>query len=214
MPEVSQEELDRLKSAAASAEELKSKAAAADDYKRDMLKHKDELAARTAELDKIRTAQTEAEKKRLEEQGQYKTLAEQEKVAREKAEKERDDSVLTVDRFLKQTKVEAAATAAGLLPTALGDIRGLSFENLKVIKGANGVEVSGVDELIASLKKDRPHYFGTGTKPPFNPGGGGGGGSENGELSVAELVKLQKEKPAEYTAYLQEQLKKKTQAKT
>ncbi len=206
MPDISQEELDRLKAAAASVTELTEKAKAAEDYKRDMLKHKDEAAARQAELDKIKSTQTEAEKKRLEEQGQYKVLADQEKEARLKAEKERDDSISTVDRFLKQTKVESAATAAGLLPTALGDIRSLSFDSLKVRKDASGViQVEGVDELIASLKKDRPHYFGTG-KPPTINAGGGGGSTSTGSMSTAELIALQKKDPAAYFAHLKEQL--------
>ncbi len=214
MPEVPQEELDKYKAAVAEAAALKQQADAAGDYKRDMLKFKDEATARAAELQKIKDDQAAVESKRLAEQGQFKLLAEQNEAKAAKAEQEKAEALGKVDRFLKQTKLESAATAAGLLPTALVDLRGLDLEGLKIRTGAGGViEVDGVDTVLASLKKDRPHWFGTGERPAFN-GGGGGGGSAAGdkELSTAEFLELQKKDPAKAQAYLAEQFKKKKEA--
>ena len=213
MPEISEEELNKLKAAAAQAE---SASKAADDFKKDMLTYKDRAAANEAELKKLKDAGTEAERKRLAEQGEYKAIAEQEKTAREKAEAERqkaieesEKSLLSVDRFLKLTKVEAAAQASGLLPTAVADLRLMSLDKLSIRRGTdNNVEVLGVEEFLAGLKKDRPHYFGSGNPPQFNAGGGAGGGNGGGgkELSADDLLKLKKEKPAEYQAYMKERM--------
>ncbi len=196
MPEVPEEELKVLREKAAQAD---SKTQAAADYQKDMLKFKDESAARQLELDKIKGQQTEAEKKTLLEKEQFKELWE--KAEKEKAEalKKGDEAILTVDRYIKQGALETAALQAGIRKEALPDLKLLGFDKLTVVKEGTEVKVKGIEDFIADQKKTRPHWFGESPPPGFNgAGGGAGGGNQDGKPSAADLTKMQKEDPAKY----------------
>lgn len=204
MPEVTQEQLDKLTSdATAGQAALK----AADDYKKDMLKFKDAATAAQTQLESLTSAEAEKEKTRLTQQGEFKTLAEQEKTAREKAELEKKEALGKVDRFLKSTTLEKEAVKAGILETAIADLKLLKMDALTVgMDSAGNVDVKGAEGMIAELKKSRPHWFGQAKDPAFNDAGGGSDSTRGGTgaLTAMQLAELSIKDPAKYKILMNE----------
>lgn len=195
MAEVPDAELAELRAKAA---ERDAKDRAAEDYKKDMLKHKDEAAAKEKELADLRSKQGEAEKAKLTEQNQFKELYEKEQKEKLAAIEEKDKTVLTVDRYIKKGALETAALTAGLKKEALADLNLLGFDKLTVRKEGSEVKVLGIEELIKETQVSRPHWWGEVKVPQVNTNGGGGGTPADGKLTAAQMTELQKKDPAKY----------------
>ncbi len=181
--------------------ELQGKAKELEGYKVDMLKYKEELAAQ-------KLKDEENSKKGLLEKEQYKVLYEKTEVEKNELQKKSEESILKVDRFIKQGAIEAAALQAGVRKEALGDFKRLAgFDSLEVKTEGDDIKVLGVEALITEQKKLRPYLFSDGKPPKFNdPKNAGGGGDK--DYTTAELIKLQKEDPAAYRKAMEENQKK------
>lgn len=112
-----------------------------------------------AELKKYRDQEAEAARKKLEAEGEYKTLIEQE---RQRATQE----VLKAKEFSLQTAMKAALIQAGAKPefAALLDKNGITIDEAH--------NVSGVDIAIEKMKMAHPELFRAAT-PPSDPNSGG-----------------------------------------
>lgn len=200
MPEITDEKLKELTDKAAEVETLRQKAGAADDFKKDMLKFKDELT-------QIKTEKTEAEKKGLVEKEQFKILYEKELAEKADAVKAKEEALGTVERYIKQGALETAALTAGLKKEALPDLKLLGFDSLQVRKDGAEIKVDGIETLLTEQKKLRPHWFGEAKGPNIidvNGSGGAGGGGK--ELTVKELLELEKKDRPAYLAYRKKQI--------
>ena len=123
----------------------------------------------TKELERIQKEKDEAETKRLAEQGEFKTLAEQEKAKREELEAKyaRDNKI----NALKLAAVQAGTVDAEAVATLA------NLESITLTEDGN-VDASSVKAVLDTLKKEKSYLFGTqqqGTqpKPPIGSNGGG-----------------------------------------
>ncbi len=176
--------------------ELEAKAKASDEFKADMHKFKEEKA-------KLEIAKAEEQKKSLIQKEEYKALFEKEEQARKTAETKAEEALSTVDRFIKTSALEAAATKAGVKPEAMTAFKRLTdLDKLEAKKEGNEIKVNGLDDLIKEQQKLHPYLFGNGKGPRFEDGRTTADPGFK-ELTTDDIVKLKKEKPAEYTAYMQ-----------
>lgn len=186
--------------------ELEGKAKAYDEVKSDMLKYKEEKIA-------TEKAKIEESKKSMLEKEQYKTLYEQTETARLTAEKKAEESVSTVQRYIKTSALEAAAAKAGVKPEAMVALKRLTdFDKLEVKRTGEDIQITGLDALIAESQKLHPYLFGNGKPPRFDDPKGGSGNNDFKELAVSEIVKLEKSDKPAYLAYMKELQARQTKA--
>ena len=108
--------------------------------------------ATTAEkkLSDIAAAQAEADRKALEEQNRYKELYEQEHQARETDRVARKDDLVR-SRFL------LAATKAGVVDPEVAFVVAKSLPSFTAVQVSDEGAVSGIDEIVESLVKEKPY---------------------------------------------------------
>jgi hypothetical protein len=128
--------------------------------------------AKTAEkkLGEITSAQEEAERKSLEEQARYKELYEKERQGREAESAARKDDLVR-SRFL------LAATRAGVVDPDVAFVVAKSLPGFAMVGVDDEGKVSGIDELVEMLTKDKPYLVAAKEPPkpqsvgaPSNPG--------------------------------------------
>lgn len=139
-------------------------------------KAKEQLEAREA-------AEAEAEKKRLEEQGKYKELA-------EKAESEKTALQTKYETNAKSNALKLAALQAGTVDAdavaALVDLGTIKLSD------DGSVDADSVKSVIETLKESKAYLFGTATPPkPNNVGGNGGTPSGDNNSGVKEFKRSQ-----------------------
>jgi len=115
--------------------------------------------ATTAErkLSDIASAQTEADRKALEEQNRYKELYEQERQAREAESTGRKSDAIR-SRFL------LAAQSKGIVDPDVAFTVAKSLPGFAVVAVDDEGKVSGIDELVETLVRDKPYLI-----PPPQP---------------------------------------------
>lgn len=159
MPDISQEELDRLKAQDESAKKLEAK-------------NKELLD----EVKKERDAKAAAEAQRLKEAGDYKTLAE--KLENEKKESDAKAAQLEKDRVadMKKGAFSAELDKLGIIPERKAFILGnTNLDSLTYNESAK--MVLGAEIKAKEIQTQMPEIFG---KPNNNlPGQGGGSGGNN-----------------------------------
>jgi hypothetical protein len=108
--------------------------------------------ATTAErkLSDIASAQAEADRKALEEQNRYKELYEQEHQARETDRVARKDDLVRSGFLL-------AATKAGVVDPEVAFVVAKSLPSFTAVQVSDEGVVSGIDEIVESLVKDKPY---------------------------------------------------------
>lgn len=120
-----------------------------------------------------------------------------ERAARQKAEDSARSATEKAVAALKRAAVLAAAGAAGALDASdvyrLGDLSQLEIDE------ASG-DVRGAAELVADLKKSKPHLFGQPVPPVVGSGGGNSGRTPGGAVSVEQFRDLKGEKWKEFQA--------------
>lgn len=137
-------------------------------------KAKEQLEAREA-------ADAEAEKKRLEEQGKYKELA-------EKAESEKAAMQTKYETSAKSNALKVAALQAGTVDADAV----AALVNLADIKLADdgSVDTESVKSVIETLKTSKAYLFGEAPKPT-NVGGNGGTPSGDNNAGIKEFKRSQ-----------------------
>jgi len=108
--------------------------------------------ATTAErkLSDIASAQAEADRKALEEQNRYKELYEQEHQARETDRVARKDDLVRSGFLL-------AATRAGVVDPEVAFVVAKSLPSFTAVQVSDEGVVSGIDEIVESLVKEKPY---------------------------------------------------------
>lgn len=170
-------------------ETIKAEKAARADAERE----RDELKAAT------KKATDDAERKRLEEEGNWKELA-------EKNKKQLDDTVKEYQTRAMRAEIKVAAQAAGIIDPDLVDL----IPKDKITFNDKG-EIQGISEAVEAFKAAKPNLFGTpgaaATTPPapvVNPTGSGAGDPNPGvpgvpgksvmEMTPAEYEKAKRDK--------------------
>lgn len=122
-----------------------------------------ELVKSNQELKKLQDKQKQDEDKRLEENNEHKTLAEQRKAELEKA-----------NSTIQTMKIDQALTTK-LVPEGVVDLEAaLKLADRSKLEVKDDGTVTGVEEAIESLKTDKAYLFGKAGGPtvggPTNPG--------------------------------------------
>jgi hypothetical protein len=169
MPEISDEDLKKLKDEAAEAAKLKGSVAALEGKNKELLEEKKTEAQKRVDAEKLAK---EAEEKRLKDAGDYKTLSEQlaaEKADREKSDKENKEKLA---KGAKLSKVQEELGKQGLDPKAVA--HALKLVDLEQVKydESTGV-VIGADAVASKLKVELPNLFVKADKEKMNNGDGG-----------------------------------------
>lgn len=171
MPEISDEELKKLKDAAAEAAKLKESA--------DKLeaKNKELLTEKQTEKEKREAAEKLAKEKEqevLKANGNFKELAEKleaEKVEREKREKEHQEKMA---KGAKLTKVQEELSKQGVDAKVISHALRLVNIDEVTYDAGTGIVV-GADSVAAKLKLELPHLFVQADREKLPPGGNEGG---------------------------------------
>lgn len=121
-----------------------------------------EAKEKRLELEKINAEKSEAEKKKLEEEGKFKELAE--KAADEAEALKKKTKELFIDQEL-----QLEAMKQGIV-----DIDGIKLADRSKIEIDDVHNVTGADEAIKDLMKDKPYLFDEDKKKDFYPRPGGG----------------------------------------
>ncbi len=114
-------------------------------------------------LEKINAEKSEAEKKKLEEEGKFKELAEKSALEAEVLKKKTNE--LFIDQALQ---VEA-------MKQGIVDIDGIKLADRSKITIDEAHEVTGAEEAIKDLMARKPYLFDPDKKPDYVPIPGGGG---------------------------------------
>lgn len=196
MPEITQEELDAFKSAAAESEKAKS---AAEDFKRDMLKYKADAKSAAEIQAKLEAEKAEADKGRLAEKEEFKKLWEAEKSEKEALKAKDAKRAETLRGYVLGREIETAAKAAGIREEALADLGLVPKGDVEVVADGDTLKVKGAEEWVNGLKKTRPHWFDDkSVVEPIDRKGSNGTASKGGKMDALALLDLQKKDPAAY----------------
>ena len=134
-----------------------------------------------ADLEARDAADAAAEKKRLEEQGQYKELA-------EKAENEKKALQNKYETSAKSNALKLAALQAGTVDAdAVAAL--VNLEDIK-LSDDGSVDTESVKSVIETLKKGKAYLFGEPQKPT-DVGGNGGAPSGDNSAGVKEFKRSQ-----------------------
>lgn len=125
----------------------------------------------TEKIAAIEQEKTDAEKKRLEEEGKWKELAD-----KREAELKAKDEAIATER--KSNALKLAAQAAGAKNT---DTISKLVDASKIEVDADGnIKAESVTALLDGLKTTEPYLFGEAVKAADNAGAGNGGAGEGG----------------------------------
>ena len=147
------------------------------------------LREKAANADKLTADQQAAEQKALEEQGKFKELAE--KRAAELESTQKQVQKMTVDNAL----------TLKLAPLGVVDLSAaLQLIGRDQIKVSETGEISGIDEAIESLKKDKAYLFNGSSSGTQNVGSASNTGNGNGGQTVTKFKRSQLQDKAFYDA--------------
>ncbi len=126
-------------------------------------------------LEKINLEKTAAEKKKLEDEGKFKELA-------EKSEAEATALKAKTEELFIDQALQVAAMKKGII-----DIDGIKLANRSMVTIDETHNVTGADEAIKDLIERKPYLFDPDKKPDYIPQPGGAGRSA-GPVSVLVQV--------------------------
>jgi hypothetical protein len=142
-------------------------------------------------------------KQQSESQGDFKSLYETEKAARE--EWEQKHGKLKENLFFneKYRAAQSAVVKAGMKTDALKILDSQTFEELQVETTSNGrFLVHGAETFAEKMKREYGFAFETPKAPNVNGGGGNPPPNNDQELTAAYIVELEKKDPAKYKEML------------
>lgn len=163
--------------------------------------------AMRAELDQLKQKQkeradadAEIERKRLEEQGKFKELADNERIRADEARRAADDARKEADEIIVDSEIRIALIREGANDADIASL--VPREGLTV----SGGRVRGVEDVIRKFKEEKPHFFGEPrpgatssrrTSPPPE--------DDSTKLGIKDVRKLTKE---DYAKHKQDTLSK------
>lgn len=161
----------------------------------DMMKFKKNFNDAAKENGDLKARLEALEKTKSETTGDFKSLYEKEKIARDelngKYEGLKSSMVLTE----KYKAASAALIKAGMNPEAMKLLDKEDFNEIEVEATSQGRFIPhGVDLYVDKFKKEFPFAFQTGKPPTMNGGGGSGGTTTSGEdVTPAKLFEIEQE---------------------
>lgn len=175
----------------------------------DLVKWKQKAREYESNLQKVAEERKLTEIKTLEEQQKYKELYER---ANKEAETYKQKVVQTQQAYLNDVKFQALereALRAGIRQEALEDLRLFNTDNIIVETTSTGnANVLGGREFVESLKQSKPYLFVDSTAPKINTTIASGV-VESKEMSISELLKLEKKDPERYNKEMLKRISKK-----
>lgn len=148
--------------------------------------------ATAKELTDLKAKLAEQERKQKETGGDFKSLYEAEKTA--KSEIETRFSKLKEGMIIseKHKAASAALVKAGILPDAMKLLDFQDFQAMQAeVTSAGRTIVHGADQFAEQFKKDYPYAFSQG-KPPIQNNGGGKFQTADGNVTITELMAVEK----------------------
>ncbi len=143
-----------------------------EEVKRDMLKFKQELRAKEAELEKSKTKEKELKLAALREKEDYKAMFETANQEKEKLNNDLQQTRRAISDSTKWNAVSAELQSLGINPSVLGDVEKLfDLETIEIEITSHGRHnVLNAKEEAAKFKAMRPFYFQSAGKPNVNTG--------------------------------------------
>jgi len=142
-----------------------------------------EAAKRRKELERF---QTEEQKRK---DAELSDVERAQKLAQE-WESQFDEISAALDGMrMRQAFYDAAATAKVTFANGLARQDAFDLSDLSGVEIGDDGAVSGMDEVLKALQKDRPHLFGTAEKKDINAGDGGDGKKKKGAAADDEAVR-------------------------
>lgn len=156
-----------------------------------VLKQVHELKARTRQFEQERKT---LEEQKLEETKEYQKLYEAKKKELEEINNKYSNERKAYVRAEKFRELKAHAEKAGLRKEALDDLDLLDYDDKLQIEYTNTGKhsVIGVESYVEDIKAKKPHWFGSQNKPFNTATGDVVNGSNNGVLSMPEIIALEK----------------------
>lgn len=171
-------------------------------------KRKEEIEKAALEMNKLKSENEAFKKKyedleqsKLQEQNNWKALAEIEKKKREETEVEKKKLEKAFVTTVKRAEVHREAMAAGIREEALRDLDLLNYDTVAIETTSSGhINVLGSKEYIESLKAERKHWFKDASN--VNVNNSNPATPKDKVYSSDEILKLEKENPAEYKKFM------------
>jgi len=171
--------------------------------KNDMHRYKERNKQLEDELKAFQRAQEQAAIAQQEEQGRYKEVAEHWQKKAEENESKLNQFQSSWKEAEKMKAIREAAHEMGIRKEALSDLELLPTDSVIMEMTDQGrYNVLGAKDFVENLKASRGHWF-TDTTPPNVNYNTPSGHFNDRELSGPELVKLQRENPAEYRKHIE-----------
>ncbi len=169
--------------------------------------YKQKLADAAAETAKLKQQLEEIQTNQLQEKENFKQLWENEKTKRQEAEEKNKSLSQTVFNNFKMSAIKEQAIKAGILDTAIEDLDVIDKSMVEVETTDRGtINVLGANEFVESLKERKPHWFRKLGAPTINNGTPQEVPPKT--LSAADIIKLEKENPAQYQEIMKKRLSK------
>ena len=160
------------------------------DHKRaidDLHKYKNKAADFEKRLNDLET-------QKLEENENWKGLAERSKADAEKWKTQAEENKSLFVNTQKFSAVRKFAAEAGLKSEAYDDLDLLDLNNVVVETTDSGrYVVHGAKDFVAELKQKRPHWFQSKTPPNVNSGGGNDVPPGNKEYTSADVIEAERQ---------------------
>jgi hypothetical protein len=170
------------------------------EFQRKYAETEQRLAETTARLQQI-------EEEKLQSQNNYKTLWETEKQKREEAEGKAKQIQTSYVNGLKMSAIKEQALKLGIVEQAVDDLGLLDTSMVQTEFTTSGnVNIIGAQEFVEHIKNQRPFWFKGNTPPTVNNQAGNSAPPK--DLSAHEILKMQKENPDAYAAYMKTYLQK------
>lgn len=176
-------------------------------YKEQAAKLKRQIEEMQGQMGQYKSQIEMKEEERLREQNKWQELAEKYKNERDKAHNDYNQFKGSMVEYQKLNAVRQAALKAGIVEASLDDLELMNLDDVEIETTSSGrLMVHGQDDFVEKLKEMRPHWFKANRPPNIN--NGVSNDFEPKKLSMSEIVKLQKENPAEYKKQMQKILEK------
>lgn len=180
-------------------------------YKEQADKYKQEIAQMREQMGKLQQSIGEKEEQTLREQHKWQELAEKYKSDLEQTKNQFTDFKGQMVNYEKSNAVKQAALKAGIMQESLEDLELLDLEGVEIETTSTGrLLVNGAEDFVESLKERRPHWFRNTNKPNLN--NDFSNDFKEKTYSMTDIIKLQKENPAEYKKQMQKILDKRRKA--
>lgn len=167
-----------------------------DDHKRtldDMHRFKREKIAAEERANTLEAEKKALEEAKLAEANDWEALAKKREAERDSAIQERDSERNSFHDSKKYDAVYRAAAKLGLKKEAESDLDMLKLDTVEIENTDHGrTIIRGADTFAENLMKTKPHWFQSKKAPVFNGGGGAPPPQINGEVTVQDVLRLEK----------------------